>query len=44
MNKADILDIKKLLSNTQQVVIVPHKNPDVDDMGSPLGFGNYCVL
>jgi phosphoesterase RecJ-like protein len=41
MNKADILDLKKILSNPKKVVIVPHKNPDGDAMGSTLGLCNY---
>ena len=41
MNKADILALKKILSNPKKVVIVPHKNPDGDAMGSTLGLCNY---
>jgi bifunctional oligoribonuclease and PAP phosphatase NrnA len=41
MNKAKILDLKKVLSNPKKVVIVPHKNPDGDAMGSTLGLCNY---
>ena len=41
MNKAAILDLKKILSNPKKVVIVPHKNPDGDAMGSTLGLCNY---
>ena len=41
MNTAAILDIKKLLSTPKQVVIVPHKNPDGDAMGSTLGLCQY---
>jgi len=41
MNKAKILDLKKALSNPKKVVIVPHKNPDGDAMGSTLGLCNY---
>ena len=41
MNKTDILDLKKILSNPKKVVIVPHKNPDGDAMGSTLGLCNY---
>ena len=41
MNTATILDIKKLLSTPKQVVIVPHKNPDGDAMGSTLGLCQY---
>ncbi|MGB4742581.1 MAG: bifunctional oligoribonuclease/PAP phosphatase NrnA [Flavobacteriaceae bacterium] len=41
MNKADILDLKKILSNPKKLVIVPHKNTDGDAMGSTLGLCNY---
>ena len=41
MNTAAILDIKKLLSTPKQVVIIPHKNPDGDAMGSTLGLCQY---
>ncbi|MDA9002567.1 bifunctional oligoribonuclease/PAP phosphatase NrnA [Flavobacteriaceae bacterium] len=41
MNTATILAIKKLLSTPKKVVIVPHKNPDGDAMGSTLGLSQY---
>jgi phosphoesterase RecJ-like protein len=41
MNKAEISDIKSLLSDPKNIVIVPHKNPDGDAMGSSLGLYNY---
>ena len=41
MNTATILAIKKLLSTPKKVVIVPHKNPDGDAMGSTLGLCQY---
>jgi phosphoesterase RecJ-like protein len=41
MNTAEVLDLKKLLSNPKKVVIVPHKNPDGDAMGSTLGLYHY---
>ncbi|MFB1026723.1 MAG: DHH family phosphoesterase, partial [Flavobacteriaceae bacterium] len=34
MNTTSILEVKKLLSTPKKVVIVPHKNPDGDAMGS----------
>ncbi|NAY90474.1 bifunctional oligoribonuclease/PAP phosphatase NrnA [Muricauda sp. JGD-17] len=37
MNLADITTIKSILSQPQKIVIVPHKNPDGDAMGSCLG-------
>lgn len=41
MDKQDILDIKQLLSTPKKVVIVPHKNPDGDAMGSSLAVLHY---
>jgi len=41
MNNAEILDLKKILSTPKKVVIVPHKNPDGDAMGSTLGLYHY---
>ena len=41
MIKAQITDIKTLLSTPQHIVIVPHKNPDGDAMGSSLGLFHY---
>ncbi len=41
MNTSSILDIKKLLSTFKKVVIIPHKNPDGDAMGSTLGLCLY---
>ena len=41
MNTAEVLNLKKLLSNPKKVVIVPHKNPDGDAMGSTLGLCHY---
>ena len=41
MNTAEILDLKKILSDPKKVVIVPHKNPDGDAMGSTLGLLHY---
>ena len=37
MNTSFIFEIKKLLTTPKKVVIVPHKNPDGDAMGSTLG-------
>ena len=49
MNSEDIKAIKELLAATQQIVIIPHKNPDGDAIGSTLGLwhylnnnGNFC--
>ncbi|MEN8886556.1 MAG: bifunctional oligoribonuclease/PAP phosphatase NrnA [Winogradskyella sp.] len=41
MIKAQISDIKVLLSTPKNIVIVPHKNPDGDAMGSTLGLYHY---
>ena len=41
MNTAKILDLKKILTAPKKVVIVPHKNPDGDAMGSTLGLYHY---
>jgi len=44
MTKGEILDLKELLSTPKQIVIVPHKNPDGDAMGSTLGLYHYLKL
>ena len=41
MNKNDIVKVKSLLSTPQSIVIVPHKNPDGDAMGSTLALQKY---
>lgn len=41
MNKQDIAGIKTLLSQPKKIVIVPHKNPDGDAIGSTLGLYHY---
>ena len=41
MNLKDINAIKALLSQPQKIVIVPHKNPDGDAIGSTLGLWHY---
>ena len=43
MTKNDISDIKQLLSNPKHIVIVPHKNPDGDAIGSTLGLCHYLL-
>lgn len=43
MTKSDISDIKQLLSNPKQIVIVPHKNPDGDAIGSSLALYHYLI-
>jgi len=44
MIKAQIPDIKTLLSTPKNIVIVPHRNPDGDAMGSTLGLYHYLKL
>ncbi len=41
MNLEDIKATKKLLSVPQKIVIVPHKNPDGDAIGSTLALWHY---
>lgn len=44
MNSASITAVKKLLSVPQKIVIVPHKNPDGDAIGSTLGLWHYLSI
>lgn len=41
MNMNEIKEIKELLSSPKKIVIVPHRNPDGDAMGSSLAMYNY---
>ena len=41
MTERDISEIKELLSTPKKIVIVPHKNPDGDAMGSTLALCHY---
>lgn len=41
MNSADITTVKSILSQPQKIVIVPHKNPDGDAMGSCLALYGF---
>ena len=41
MTLEDITNIKQLLATPKHVVIVPHKNPDGDAIGSSLGLYHY---
>ncbi len=41
MTKSDITELKEVLSSPKKIVIVPHKNPDGDAMGSTLGLWHY---
>ena len=44
MTKREISEIKTLLKSPKKVVIVPHKNPDGDAMGSTLGLYHYLKM
>ncbi len=41
MNLKDIKAVKALLAEPQKIVIIPHKNPDGDAIGSTLGLWHY---
>ncbi|NNK82800.1 MAG: bifunctional oligoribonuclease/PAP phosphatase NrnA [Flavobacteriaceae bacterium] len=41
MTNNDILEIKQLIQEPKKIVIVPHKNPDGDAIGSSLGLYHY---
>lgn len=41
MIKAQISEVKSILSSPKSIVIVPHKNPDGDAMGSTLALYHY---
>ncbi|WP_411031529.1 DHH family phosphoesterase [Spongiimicrobium sp. 3-5] len=41
MNLEDIKAVERLLSTPQKIVIIPHKNPDGDAIGSTLGLWHY---
>lgn len=43
MTHTDIDEVKELLSTRKNIVIVTHKNPDGDAMGSSLGLYNYLL-
>ncbi len=43
MNKAQIKEVKTLLSTPKKIVIVTHWSPDGDAMGSSLGLYNYLI-
>jgi len=44
MTKSDFSAVKELLSQPKKVVIIPHKNPDGDAMGSSLGLYKYLKV
>ena len=39
-----ILTLKEQLSNRKEIVIIPHKNPDGDALGSCLGLKHFFDL
>jgi len=41
MNSVDIATIQSLLATPQNIVIIPHKNPDGDAIGSTLGLAKF---
>ncbi len=41
MNSTQIKEIKELLSVPKKIVLIPHKNPDGDAIGSTLGLRQY---
>lgn len=41
MNSADVGALKSLLSSSQKIVIIPHKNPDGDAIGAALALNFY---
>ncbi len=41
MNSEDIATVKSILSQAQKIVIVPHRNPDGDAIGSSLALQGY---
>ncbi|MGB5357972.1 MAG: bifunctional oligoribonuclease/PAP phosphatase NrnA [Eudoraea sp.] len=41
MNSEDVKAIEALLSKPQKIVIIPHKNPDGDAIGSSLGLWHF---
>ncbi|GAA4290401.1 DHH family phosphoesterase [Aestuariibaculum suncheonense] len=43
MKNEEITSIKQLLSTEKKIVIVPHKNPDGDAIGSTLGLYHYLL-
>lgn len=43
MNKKDLTKIKQLLSTPKKIIIVSHKNPDGDAVGSSLGLYHFLI-
>ena len=43
MEETQIKELKTLLSTPKKIVIIPHKNPDGDAIGSCLGLYHYLT-
>ena len=43
MNLKHLNELKKLLSSSKKIAIIPHKNPDGDAIGSTLALWHYLV-
>ena len=44
MNLADVAKVRELLSQSSNIIIVPHKNPDGDAIGSILGLFHFLKV
>ncbi|GLB53836.1 exopolyphosphatase [Neptunitalea chrysea] len=44
MNEFEIAKVQALLKSAKNIVIIPHKNPDGDAIGSTLGLYHYLTL
>ena len=44
MNSADVAKVRELLSQSNTILIVPHKNPDGDAIGSTLGLHHFLKV
>ena len=44
MTEAQLYQLSQWLSEPSKMVIIPHKNPDGDAMGSTLGLYHYLKL
>ncbi|KAA1246473.1 bifunctional oligoribonuclease/PAP phosphatase NrnA [Aquimarina sp. RZ0] len=44
MDTSDIKEIKELLKTPKNIIIVPHKNPDGDAIGSTLALHHYLTI
>ena len=44
MNSADVVKVRELLSQCNNIIIVPHKNPDGDAIGSSLALFHFLKI